>query len=52
MVDDDLSFWAKYLGKGAPTLNLGRGWGDDLVLSTDYAAAELPIEDYGENQES
>lgn len=45
MVDDDLSFWVRYLGKGALIVNLGRGWGDDLVLSVDYAAVELPIDD-------
>ena len=41
-VDDDLSFWAAYLSKNASTINLGRGWDDDLIIEMSYVSVELP----------
>lgn len=43
MVEDDLTFWARYLGGGNTMINLGKGYGDDLVLGTEYASAEVPL---------
>ena len=43
MVEDDLTFWARYLGSGNAVINLGRGYGDDLVLGTEYVSAEIPL---------
>ncbi|MEO8350328.1 MAG: SIR2 family protein [Chthoniobacteraceae bacterium] len=41
-VDDDLSFWAAYLSQKASTINLGRGWDDDLIIDTNYVSVEVP----------
>lgn len=41
-VDDDLSFWAAYFSKSASTVNLGRGWDDDLIVEMNFASVELP----------
>ena len=42
MVEDDLTFWSRYLGLGNSVINLGRGFGDDLLLGTEYVSAEVP----------
>ena len=41
-VDDDLSFWAAYLSRNSSTINLGRGWDDDLIIEMSYVSVELP----------
>jgi hypothetical protein len=41
-VDDDLSFWAAYLAQGSTSINLGRGWDDDLIIGMSYVSEELP----------
>jgi len=42
-VDDDLTFWARYLAAGKPTISLGNTGVNDLVLAADYCAEEIPI---------
>lgn len=41
-VDDDLTFWARYLAKGAETISIGGAGVDDLVLNTEYCSIEVP----------
>jgi hypothetical protein len=42
-VDDDLTFWARYLSNGQPSCNIGGIGVDDLILDFEYCAAEVPI---------
>lgn len=42
-VDDDLTFWSRYLGRVGGAVNLGRGWDDDLLLEFAFASVELPL---------
>jgi len=42
-VDDDLTFWARYLSNGQPSCNIGGVGVDDLILDFKYCAAEIPI---------
>jgi hypothetical protein len=42
-VDDDLTFWARYLSNGQPSCNIGGVGVDDLILDFEYCAAEIPI---------
>jgi hypothetical protein len=41
-VDDDLTFWARYLSKGEPTVSLGNVGVSDLILDSEYCSAEVP----------
>jgi hypothetical protein len=41
-VEDDLTFWARYLSRTAPVINIGGFGVEDLVLSSSYCQAELP----------
>ena len=40
-VDDDLTFWMRYLGSGQPTVNLGGVGIDDLVLDAAFTTFEV-----------
>jgi hypothetical protein len=40
-VDDDLTFWMRYLGTGQPTVNLGGTGVDDLVLDAAFTTFEV-----------
>jgi predicted HTH transcriptional regulator len=42
-VDDDLSFWARYLSNSQPSCNIGGVGVDDLILDFEYCAAEVAI---------
>jgi SIR2-like domain len=44
-VDDDLTFWARYLSKGESVINLGGLGVDDLVLNGNYCQVEIPVVD-------
>jgi hypothetical protein len=41
-VDDDLTFWARFLSHGNPTIQLSCVGVEDLVLSANYQTAEVP----------
>ena len=40
-VDDDLSFWGRYLGRGNSTVNIGGRDVDDLLLETSFLTIEV-----------
>jgi SIR2-like domain len=42
-VDDDLTFWARLLSGGQPTINIGNIGVDSLILSPEYCSTEVPI---------
>lgn len=42
-VEADLAFWSRFLGKNGASVDLGRGFGDDLILDLDFISVELPI---------
>jgi hypothetical protein len=42
-VDDDLTFWARFLSGGQPTINIGGVGVDDLLVDSEFASAEVPI---------
>ena len=44
-VDDDLTFWARFLARGNPTIQLRCRGVEDLVLSAGYQTVEVP--EYG-----
>ncbi|MGH9203165.1 MAG: hypothetical protein ACRD2A_18210, partial [Vicinamibacterales bacterium] len=41
-VDDDLTFWARFLSRGNPTIQLPCAGVEDLVLSASYQVVEVP----------
>ena len=41
-VDDDLTFWARFLSSGNPTIQLSCAGVEDLVLNASYQTAEVP----------
>lgn len=53
-VEDDLTFWARFLGEGKPTINIGQRHVDDLILDGQFFTVEVPeqglLEDDDENQ--
>jgi hypothetical protein len=55
-VDDDLTFWSRFLSEGAPTINIGQQHVDDLILEGHFLTIEVPEEgllrdsDEGENR--
>jgi hypothetical protein len=42
-VDDDLTFWARYLSSGQPTVSIGGVGVDDLIVDFEYCSAEVPL---------
>jgi hypothetical protein len=42
-VDDDLTFWARLLSAGQPTINIGGVGVEDLLVDSEFASAEVPI---------
>jgi hypothetical protein len=42
-VDDDLSFWARFLSNGQPTINLGGLGVSHLFIDSEYCSAEVPL---------
>ncbi len=49
-VEDDLSFWARFLGKGAPTINLGGATVTDLILDAAFLTVDVVEEGLVENE--
>ena len=43
-VDDDLSFWARYLSGGHETLNIGGVGVDDLIIEFEFCSVEVPVQ--------
>ncbi len=43
-VDDDLTFWGRFLSEGAPTINIGQDHVDDLLLEGAFLTIEVPEE--------
>jgi hypothetical protein len=43
-VDDDLTFWSRFLNEGAPTINIGQDHVDDLILEGTFLTIEVPEE--------
>ncbi len=41
-VDDDLTFWARFLGEGRPAINLGQRHVEDLILEGQFLTVEVP----------
>lgn len=42
-VDDDLSFWARFLSDGRNVINIGGTGVNDLILEFEYTTAEVPL---------
>jgi hypothetical protein len=40
-VDDDLTFWSRFLSKGAPTINIGQDHVGDLLLEGSFLTVEV-----------
>lgn len=43
-VDDDLTFWARWLSDGSPTINIGQQHVSDLILEGSFLTIEVPEE--------
>lgn len=43
-VEDDLTFWARFLSEGKPTINIGQNHVDDLILEGQFFTIEIPEE--------
>lgn len=41
-VEDDLTFWARFLSNGKPTINIGQSHVDDLILEGQFLVIEIP----------
>lgn len=41
-VDDDLTFWARYLSNSEPVINIGGPGVDDLIVNSTYCQVEVP----------
>ena len=41
-VDDDLTFWARYLGQGKSVINLGGRGVENLILEATFFTVEVP----------
>jgi hypothetical protein len=41
-VDSDLAFWARFLSRGQPTINIGQQGTSDLLLDGAFLSIELP----------
>jgi len=46
-VEDDLTFWARFLSEGAPTINIGQEHMPDLILSGSFLTVEVPEGEHG-----
>lgn len=42
-VEDDLTFWARFLSAGSPTINLGQDHVEGLLLEATFLTFELPV---------
>lgn len=42
-VDDDLTFWARFLSNSEPVMNLGGQHVDDMILDSEYTCVEIPV---------
>lgn len=42
-VEDDLTFWARFLSEGLPTINIGQEHVDGLLLEGTFLTYELPV---------
>jgi hypothetical protein len=40
-LDSDLSFWARFLSRGLPTINIGQNGTPDLLLDGAFLTVEL-----------
>lgn len=43
-VEDDLTFWARFLSDGKTTINIGQNHVDDLILEGQFLTVEIPEE--------
>lgn len=43
-VEDDLTFWSRFLGRGAPTINIGGSNVDDLVVESAFLTVDVAEE--------
>jgi len=41
-VEDDLTFWARFLSENKPTINIGQSHVNDLILEGQFFTVELP----------
>jgi len=46
-VDNDLTFWGRFLSQGAQTINLGQQHVDDLLLAGSFVSVEVVEEESG-----
>jgi hypothetical protein len=49
-VGDDLTFWARFLSNGRPTINFGGLGVSHLIIDSEYCSAEVPLLDQRERQ--
>lgn len=42
-VDDDLTFWARYLSGGQPSISIGGVGVEDLIIDSEFCSAEVPV---------
>lgn len=49
-VDDDLSFWARLLSGGEPTINIGGIGVEHLIIDSEYSFEEVPLVGQGEKK--
>ncbi|MES1242758.1 MAG: SIR2 family protein [Acidobacteriota bacterium] len=49
-VEDDLTFWSRFLSKGGPTINIGQDHVDDLIVSGSFYTVEVAEEGLTEDQ--
>ncbi len=50
-VEDDLTFWARFLSEGAPTINIGQDHMQDLILSGSFLTVEVPEAEHGQDDD-
>jgi hypothetical protein len=43
-VEDDLTFWGRFVGQGHPTINVGQVHVEDLILEGQFVTVEVPEE--------
>jgi hypothetical protein len=44
-VDDDMTFWTRFLGRGRPVVGIGGPGVNNLILALDYVSFEVPEEE-------
>ena len=42
-VEDDLTFWGRFIGSGQPVINVGQQHVDDLLLQGSFLSVEVPL---------